>query len=291
MCLASVIIPTFEDWDRLQFCLDRLAEQSLDQDQFEVIVANNNRNPTAPPALRVSGNTRIVHVPKPGSYAARNVAIGEAKADILFFTDSDCQPDPRWIEAGLAAVAVLGPYGRVAGRIEMFAEGDKWTGAGLYDRLFGLQQEVYAAKGWCATANLVARRAAFDLAGLFTDDRFSNGDREWGVRAKALGAELVFSRETVIRHPARSSFAELAKKRRRLAGGRLYGELQGQTCRKPLVEHLTSLTRRKLVDACFSEELTETERLSVLWVGFRLTVIEFLELARLRYLRGRPKRS
>jgi glycosyltransferase involved in cell wall biosynthesis len=288
---ASVIIPTYNDWDTLQTCLDCLAEQTVGLDRFEVIVANNNADPGPPPGLRLPANARVLHVPRPGSYAARNVAVSEARADILFFTDSDCQPAPDWIAVGLAAIQPLGPHGRVAGRVELFAPGGIWNGPALYDRLFGLQQVRYAGGGWGATANLVVRRACFDLAGPFSDDRMSGGDRQWGTHAHSLGAEIVYSPETLVRHPARSSFAELAKKRRRLAGGRHYEEVRGMTYFIPLRAYLTGMPLRKYREACFTPGYTEGERLLIIWVGVRLGWIEMLETARLRYFAGEAKRS
>ena len=38
------------------------------------------------------------------SYAARNRAAANTRGDVLAFCDSDCLPEPRWLEAGLAAL-------------------------------------------------------------------------------------------------------------------------------------------------------------------------------------------
>ena len=124
---ASVIIPTYLDWHVLQKCLDCLAQQSTPLDRFEVIVANNNSLPEVPSSLRLPSNARVIHVPKPGSYAARNAALREACGDVFFFTDSDCQPDTHWIENGLTALKDLGPVDRIAGAVELFAKGKTWT--------------------------------------------------------------------------------------------------------------------------------------------------------------------
>lgn len=287
---ATVIIPTFSDWGSLQTCLDCLAGQSVSPDLFEIIVANNNPLPEFPPSLRLPSNARIIHAARPGSYAARNVAMREARGEVFFFTDSDCEPDTRWIEAGLAAISNLGPYGRVAGNVVLYPKGAQWTGPALYDRIFWFRQESYAARGWSVTANLVAQRAAFDLAGPFDEDRFSGGDHEWNVRASGIGSKIVFSPETVIRHPARSSFAELASKCRRLAGGRHCEEKQGRLRPQNLYRSLFP-SIRKVHETYSAPDLTDSERNEVFWIGFRLGLVEFMEIARLRYLSGKPRRS
>lgn len=288
---ATVIIPTFEDWGGLQICLDCLSRQSVDGRLFEVIVANNNPSPDLPASLRLPSNVRVIHVPKPGSYAARNAAILEARADVIFLTDSDCQPDSRWIEAGLAAIAPLGPHGRVAGHIQLFPKADHWTLPELHDRVHDMRQELYASKGWCATANLVARRAVFDLAGQFDADRFSLGDGEWGVRAADQGSPIVYSPDTLIRHPARASFAALAKKRRRVAGGLHQNEVEGRIPKRSMASLLSFLTSADIHTTMSFPGLTDWERMKIMGLRFSLGVVEFSETMRLRFFAGKPRRS
>ena len=38
------------------------------------------------------------------SYAARNKGVQAARGEILAFTDSDCMPEPNWVEAGICAL-------------------------------------------------------------------------------------------------------------------------------------------------------------------------------------------
>ncbi len=288
---ATVIIPTFEDWSGLQTCLDCLAGQSVNPSLFEVIVANNNPSPDVPASVRLPSNARVIHAAKPGSYAARNVALHEARGAVLFFTDSDCQPDRRWIEAGLEAISRLGAHGRVAGAIELFPNAEHWTAPELYDRILHHRQEDYASRGWGATANLIARRTAFDLVGPFNEDRFSLGDREWNTQATELGCELAFSQEALIRHPARASFTELAKRCRRLTGGHHEDALRGRRRQVPLRAYLSFLNSWEIRQVISYPGLTDWQRLQVIWVCFRLGIVSFAEILRLRYFSGQPKRS
>lgn len=287
---ATVIIPTYDDWHVLQKCLDCLAQQSIAQDRFEVIVANNNPTPEVPSDLKFPANARVIHVPKPGSYAARNAALLEARGEALFFTDSDCQPLRNWIENGLAALAVVGPHDRLSGSIELFPKGKAWTGPELYDRLVHLNQEVYASRGWCATANLVTRKAVFDLVGPFAGDRFSGGDSEWGKRATNAGSSMVFSPQVLIRHPARDSFADLAKKRRRKIGGIHQEEVASGKRRRSTLSYLF-LTRNDISRILNDQGLHDPERIRILWLEYRLSLVAFHEFARLRLFSGTPTRS
>jgi glycosyltransferase involved in cell wall biosynthesis len=288
---ATVIIPTYQDWDRLNACLDCLAGQSADAALFEVIVANNNPAPEVPASLRLPSNARVIHVAKPGSYAARNAALQEARGDVLFFTDSDCQPDRHWIEAGLAAIATLGPRDLIAGGIEVFPAGDRWTATELYDRVHQLRQQDIAGKGWCLTANLVAPREAFEHFGPFSEERFSGGDNEWTSQATSMGSRLDFRSDVAVRHPARAKLSELAKKRRRLAGGMHDAEKLGLKPKSSLASHLSFIGFSELQRTMSSPHLSERQRLQVLGVCFLLGVVWFFELARLRYFSGTPNRS
>lgn len=287
---ASVIIPTYDEWPILQKCLDCLARQSLPLDQFEVIVANNNTSADVPAFLQLPPNARVIHVPKPGSYAARNAALAVAQADALFFTDSDCLPDRLWIENGLAKLAGLRPIDRIAGGIVLFPHGDTWTWTELYDRTLSMRQSAYAEKGWCATANLITRRAAFDLVGLFNEDGFSGGDREWGTRAQALGCVIIHDPDTFIRHPARGSFAELAKKVRRLTGNRHQIEVAKGARQRSTASYLLP-NGKDLAKIVWSDGLSNADKLRVMWVQYRISLVIFAELVRLRYLSATPQRS
>lgn len=288
---ASVIIPTYKDWETLQLCLDCLARQSVASARFEIVVANNNPAADVPATLRLPPNARVIHATEPGSYAARNAALREVRGEVLFFTDSDCQPEPGWIAAGLEALAPLGPADRAAGAIVLFPAGESWTAAELYDRVTWLRQEDYVQAGWGATANLVTRRAAFDLAGPFNGDTFSGGDREWNQRATAKGSRIVYAPGMVIRHPARASFAELAKKRKRILGGRhRIKTYRGIRRYLPPIGYLipsVSATKRILTD----DRLTAWDKARVWWVEYRLRIVTFTETVRLRFLSGTAKRS
>lgn len=288
---ASVIIPTYKDWDTLQLCLDALAVQTAPADRFEIVVANNNRTPELPTTLRLPGNARVIHATEPGSYAARNAALREVRGDVIFFTDSDCIPDPGWIAAGLAQIATLGPVDRIAGAVELFAHGAVWTASELYDRVTWLRQEDYVNFGWGATANLVTRKAAFDLAGPFDGDTYSGGDREWNQRATAKGSAIVYGPGVKIRHPARATFAELAKKRKRILGGRHRIKVR-KSWKKylpPTGYLIPSVSATKRI---FNHPgLTTWEKWQVWWVEYRLRIVTFTETVRLRFLSGDAKRS
>ena len=94
---VSVIVPTFRDWESLEKTIRAIQKQTYSTRLFEVILVNNDaENMHAEMAL--PDNFMLVNESKPGSYAARNRGIDLARGDVLAFTDSDCLPEPDWLE-------------------------------------------------------------------------------------------------------------------------------------------------------------------------------------------------
>jgi glycosyltransferase involved in cell wall biosynthesis len=287
---ASVIIPTYKDWPRLQLCLDALAQQSLAPDEFEIVVANNNRVPEVPAEVKLPINARVIWAEQPGSYAARNAALQHALGEIIFFTDSDCIPDRDWLGAGVQSMAALPNLDRIAGRIELYPAGSEWRAAEIYDRMMWLKQEEYAKAGWGATANLIVRRSLFDLVGPFDDNVLSGGDKEWNLRANGKGSVLHYDTGASVKHPARGTFAELALKRRRLTGGK--HKRQAQSLKRFLVPgRLLIPSFKKTGKILRLPDLTLRIRLALAVIEYRMRWVTFKELVRLRFFSTEGERQ
>ena len=215
MAAIVVIIPTYNDWDRLRLCLSSLEAQTLSNERFEVIIANNDaRHPTPP--FPVAQNVRVIVEPTPGSYSARNAAVLATDSEILAFTDSDCIPDADWLEQIVEELRTS-PTARISGQVPIFkASGGKHVPY-IYEFHTAFRQKEYAERGEGATANLAIRRTVFMDIGLFNSDLLSGGDFEWHRRAHAAGVPIVYAPNVVVRHPARLSLKEIFYKRRRTA--------------------------------------------------------------------------
>lgn len=243
---VAVIIPVYRDWPRLQRCLDALAQQSIAAGQFEIIVVDNDAEPTPAP-LNFPPNARLIHEPRPGSYVARNAGIAATRAPVLAFTDSDCVPDRDWLSNGLAALAQHAGS-RVTGPVPIFMEPGASRLAHLYELHTAFPQLSYVRNGHCVTANLIVERSAFDRVGPF-DECFSGGDTRWGRRAQARDIPIVLVDGVRVRHPSRRSVSDILHKSRR-TGGSLprYSSLQAFVWRKirPPVWLIRRLRREQL---------------------------------------------
>ncbi len=215
---VSVIIPHFNDADRLARCLGAIEAQDY-PGRIEILVVDNG-SATTP---SVSGRARLLHEERPGSYAARNRGLAEATGQVLAFTDSDCLPHPDWLSGGIRALLADPENGLIGGKVRIMAmSGDRANLAELFETAAAFPQDRYIAEGrYAATANMMTTRRVMDAVGPFDARLRSGGDADWGQRVAAAGYRLVYAPRAVIDHPARASHDELlAKLRRTVAGER-----------------------------------------------------------------------
>lgn len=217
--LVSIIIPTYNDWERLSFCICALSKQTFPQNMFEVIVINNNVYDTAPSLFNIPNNCKIIAEKVPGSYAARNAGLKIAKGEIIGFTDSDCIPDKDWIKNAVEYLLQNKTCSRIAGKIVVFFKSEKPRRAELYDKIFAFNQEVFVTNsGTSVTANLFTYRHVFEKIGYFKEDLMSGGDFLWGTIATGKGYKVDYVDNVIVDHPARESLKQLVKKEKRVGG-------------------------------------------------------------------------
>jgi len=248
MPTVSVIVPTFRDSDGLRRTLRALETQTYPADQMEILVADNTPEFALNGEPPGGGRVRLLHAPRPGSYAARNRALDEARGDILCFTDADCEPAPDWIERGVAALAAAGGDALIAGRIESFAQNPaRPTPIEVLELLTAFPQRAYAERQqFGATANVVTTRRVVATAGAFDDRIASGGDREFGQRVHRAGFPVVYAEAVLVRHPARRTLRAFLAKRRRTIGGVLALERPGELLKGRFAKGLLSDVRPPL---------------------------------------------
>ena len=99
---VSVIIPVYNDSERLKLCLEALENQTYSKDLYEVIVVDNASEEDIKSIVGQFSQAKYTYESQSGSYVARNKGISIARGEILAFTDSDCIPASDWIEKGVA---------------------------------------------------------------------------------------------------------------------------------------------------------------------------------------------
>ncbi len=231
---VSVIVAARNGAAFLPSLFAALREQTAPAEWFEVIVVDDGSDDETPDLVRSSGIARLVqadgHVGLP---AARNLGIREARGRVVALTDADCMPESTWLERGWANFAVEG-VDVVAGAITV-PLGERPSIATLLDSSRFFDQERAIERGFGIGANLWVRREVFGRVGLFNEQLAAYGgdDDDFGQRATAGGAKLVYAPNVNLFHPPRERFRDLARKayrlgyamaaQRRFAGGVMRG--------------------------------------------------------------------
>lgn len=212
--LVSVIVPHLNDYDNLDACLRLLSAQSFPADRTEVIVADNGSSRGLDAVRHIVGSRgRVIEVAERGAGPARNAGVLASRGEAIAFLDSDCRPDPRWLEEGLAELQLADFAG---GRVDLLVQDPRrMTSAEAFESVFAFHNERYIKDlSFTVTASMFVWRSVFDAVGGFV-----NGvpeDKDWGMRARRQGFRIRFAPKSIVGHPARRTMQELKRKWRRL---------------------------------------------------------------------------
>ncbi|VEP18897.1 conserved hypothetical protein [Hyella patelloides LEGE 07179] len=219
--LVSVIIPVYNDAERLEKCLAALEEQTYPQNLYEVIVVDNASDKSIVEIVNRYQQASATYEAQPGSYAARNRGISVAKGEIFAFTDSDCIPDLNWLELGINTLINTPNCGIVGGKVELFYKDlERLSAVELYESYGAFtQQQNIEQFHFCVTANLFTFKSVFDKVGTFNQKLKSNGDREWSHRVHNNEYQLFYNELVIVHHPARFSLRQIYQKCLRTVGG------------------------------------------------------------------------
>jgi len=205
----TVIIPNLHT-PSIGETVQALEQQDYDRAQFEVIVVGMDKYGL----VRESDVARFDRSERPLSPAqARNRGAGQARGEVLVFTDADCLPRPDWLAAlaerfGDPAVTVVG--GGVA-----FDRQNYWMFADNLSMFYDyLAEHPPGERRQLPSLNLAIRRELFEAVGGF-DERYprpSGEDADLTIRLRKLGHCLRFEpRAVVIHHPPRNRPVDLLR--------------------------------------------------------------------------------
>lgn len=207
MLKAAIIIPHYNDTERLRRCLEALAPQF--GDQVEAIVVDNGSTEDVNAVINAFSNVAFVVEDEKGAAAARNRGVKETTAPHLFFLDADCVPSQNWVAT---ALSLAGTHDLIGGRVDVFHEGEPpLTGAQAFEAVFAFHIQSYIEeKQFTVTANLLTSRDIFEKTGPFRPG--VSEDLDWCHRARDLGHPIVYEADLAVSHPSRNDWPALRKK-------------------------------------------------------------------------------
>lgn len=208
----SVIVPHLNQPEALDGLLAALRQQEA-APAFELIIADNGSRHPVDARLQQLADVRVVVERKPGPGHARSAGAAAARGKILAFTDADGRPAPGWLAAIAAHFADPAAAPAIAGEIRIAADDPARPNAiEAYESIWGYRQKLYVERdGYAATCNFAVRAEVYQKVGPFAGLEVAE-DRDWGRRATLMGVRHAYLPQAVVTTPARSSFADLARK-------------------------------------------------------------------------------
>ncbi len=219
-------------------CLNGLKRQTMQRKHYEIIVVDNSEDGKIPSDIELPVWVHLIHEPKPGSYNARNTGVEKATGELLAFTDSDCIPDEKWLTNAKKAFS-NSTSDLVGGKVQIFQDNEKNKYGYLYERINAFPQHKNVPLGKGVTANLFVKRSVFDRAGGFSSTIKSGGDWEFTQRCVNKGYKIVYCKDVLVNHPARTLTGIFKKQKRVTCGGALKVKQQfGHSNLRMLGSHL-----------------------------------------------------
>lgn len=236
----SVVVPVYNNATDLRVCLSSLSAQSLNHDQFEVIVVDNNSTDDSFSVAKSAGVICLREQDFQSSYAARNRGIKAAQGAFIVFLDSDCVAHPDWL-THIDSKTDDTTIGCFAGEILSV---EPATTTEHFSESIGLLRQRGPLSGWhfkpyAQTANATYRKEVFEKVGLFDPTMKSGGDAvlSWRMLDKT-NYRIHFVSEAIVYHHHRTSVPDLWAQFRRYGGGKMAWALSQSNYQPPAVTKL-----------------------------------------------------
>ena len=193
---VAVVVPTYNRARRVGRLIAALEDQTRRPDEV-VLVDDCSPDGTAEEARRCAAAsslsiTVVALEQNSGPAVARNVGWKATTADVIAFTDDDCDPEPGWLEHGVAAMDADERVGVVQGRtLPAVDERRSWEAT----------REVLKPSPFFEGCNLLFRRAALDATDGFSEHLRMGGEDTWlGWSVLSAGWDRAFAFGAVVRH-------------------------------------------------------------------------------------------
>jgi GT2 family glycosyltransferase len=195
---ATVVVPSRDRPVALAECLRALGDVDV------VVVDDASVDGEAVAAVvRAAPRARLVVGEGRGPAAARNLGVAAAEADVVCFTDDDCQPRPGWVDGLLRRLADA-DAGAVAGPtvVDPAAGSAAVAAQVVTNHLLDASLDAGTGRlGFAPTSNLGVRTEV--LRAIPFDESFplaAGEDRDWCARLAAAGHALRYEPGAVVDH-------------------------------------------------------------------------------------------
>ncbi len=185
-----MIIPAFNEEKTIAQTLESVLKQDFPQNQYEIIVVNNNSTDKTAAIVKKFPSIKLVNEPKRGYVYALTRGAKEARGEVLAFTDADTVVPPDWLSRYQKAYQ---------------NQGVVYAGGGAnFQPKFGfifLVQEFLNFFGFVTKIasgfNFSLRRSTYQKVGGFNPQINFHADTDLVLRAKKEGKAVFLSKNRV----------------------------------------------------------------------------------------------
>lgn len=275
--IISVIMTILNRSDDIEIVIDRLLNQTLSKDMYEIIIADNgSTDKTREIIEKYKDRINLIDASayNGSPYSARNMAAKLARGEFLLFLD------------GYADYNLLESFNNflnenkckvVTGKVLINPNKDDIYE--IYDSIFSLDTERFSANGFSPTANLIIEKSLFDSMEGFKNDIRSGGDFILTKKISKLGYKIFYCDTAVSFYFARGR-NELLKKIYRVSNGlpTVWKECGLGTLPilksiiRPFVP-INPLSFKKYILRRYDGELSEADMFRLYFIRYRINII------------------
>lgn len=189
---VSVVIPAYNETDKLAHTLDALANQTVKPD--EVIVVDNGSTDDTFEIARKYG-CKVILEKRRGTSHARNAGFDAAQCEIIARTDADTVPDKYWIEnikkyTALGIEALTGPV--------YFDTPVLNSNARIFETYTLLMKVIFGHMLWFGPNMILSKKLWNEAKNhLINDDNINHEDTELAL-AVSKYAEIAYKRDLIV---------------------------------------------------------------------------------------------
>jgi cellulose synthase/poly-beta-1,6-N-acetylglucosamine synthase-like glycosyltransferase len=189
---VSVIIPTYNEEERIDECLKAILSQNYPKSNYEVIVVDDGSTDKTKDIVNRYKRVKLIEQKHKGPSAARNLGAKKSKNNLILFTDADCIPPKNWIRnmikpfEGKEVIAVSGTY-KTKNKDSIIA---RFTGYDIEERHKKLDRET----DFISTFSAAYRKKYFLKVGGLDEKyiRASADDTSLSFKLARLGKKMIF---------------------------------------------------------------------------------------------------
>lgn len=269
--LLSIIIPTHNSEFTIKRCLDSLISQSIQREQFEIIVVDDGSKDKTIQMVKECKIDNVIVTEPCFQGKARNIGVSNAKGEFLAFIDSDCVAKKDWIKA---IVNELEKLDAVTGPIENGNHQSKVAWAEYLIEFGGWDEHRPRSQvRFLPGCNQAYKKSAFEKTDGF-EETPSSEDVLFGESLRKAGITPQFSPTVRIEHLCRT------EKKKVLKNMKLLGKYSSKARKhSPSMAYSSLMGSQKLIGFLFVGKLFKTfdhsikaKKLSKFIVSFPLII-------------------